>query len=183
MIRGTPMTPEQELAYLAAFIDGEGWITFWKFPNRNKFTRQIGFTNTNEQLFRFIVELAERAGLTFSIRHVKIKNEKHSDRWNAMLLGGKAAYARFESIVPLMHPDKKIRLNAIMDCYENLELNGRQRSAPIYDEKARARRSEISRMAVRKRWGSHVPKQPRMRALTEEQKAHRNLLARQRRIS
>ena len=49
------MTPAQELSYIAAFVDGEGYITCRRQSGDRKIMRRIGFVNTDESLARAVI--------------------------------------------------------------------------------------------------------------------------------
>jgi intein/homing endonuclease len=172
------MTHEQELAYLAAFIDGEGWVTCRQFE-RKKTSRRIGFTNTDTSLFNAVVRMFERAGFAVSIKLIGTKNQKHSNRWNAQLLGGKEMYQRFKELIPLQHPGKQQRLDAILTEYAYLDENERQRMPHNATPEGTLRRLEALREMNRKRWRGHIPKKPRWRPHTPEQ-IEKNRLAQRR---
>lgn len=64
---------EEELAYLAGFIDGEGYIGISK--NSSYGELQISITNTNEDIIRLIAKWFKG-----SVRLVE-KKENHKDCW------------------------------------------------------------------------------------------------------
>jgi LAGLIDADG DNA endonuclease family protein len=116
-----PWTAKQKAAYVAAFIDGEGWVRFGHdaggplVPTR--FARQIGFTNTDRALFEMVLKFAADLGLKFSDSTIISANPKHSTRYNAILIGGAAAFRRFAKVIPLLHGPKRARLAQILASY------------------------------------------------------------------
>lgn len=114
-----PWTVDQKAAYLAAFIDGEGWVRFGRDVCRGThLARQIGFTNTDRALFEFVVEIAADLGLVFATKTIVPHNLKHSTRHNAVLIGGEKAFRKFSDIVPLRHGGKRGRLASMLASYK-----------------------------------------------------------------
>lgn len=174
------MTPEQELSYIAAFIDGEGWI-IRKPSKTGKIQRTIGFTNTDKQLFHDVIGMLNRTGIETFINFRKSKNPKHSDRWDCVIRGRKN-FDKFYKIIPLHHKGKKERLKEIIEDFLTNDSAQRQRAPNIWTKEQRKRRSDITKLAAQKRWAGHKPKKPRQRTLNKEQRERHNLLARLRRI-
>jgi len=172
------MTPEQELAYIAAFIDGEGYVSCRRAGNGGKLQRRIGFVNTDKLLFDAVAEMIRRAGFPVSIRERRMANPKHSARWDCHVVGGRESFERFLSIVPLQHPGKRERLETIVKGYLTLDDAKRKRAHAWRASMSPERQREIAEKARNSRWGSHVPARPRVRLLTREQKDRKNLLKR-----
>jgi hypothetical protein len=116
---------EEKLAYLAAFIDGEGSV-FWK-PNLQRPCRLVGFTNTDKELFDFVCAIFYDLGFRLYIKVKPSSNPKHNTKYDAILRGGKEAYKRFGKIVPLQHRGKRERIEAMIQDYQEVESMGRIR--------------------------------------------------------
>jgi hypothetical protein len=151
------LTFEQKQSYFAAFVDSEGWVTFRRLTGRreNHLQRQIGFTNTNKPLFDRLMEMAKDLGLDFAVDVPRMKNVRHSQRYNARLLGGRAAYEKFHALVPLQHPEKVERLEGILASYLSNDMVKRKRAEAWRQSMSYERQCEIAdrmvkaRMAVR----------------------------------
>lgn len=141
------LTFEQKMAYLAAFIDAEGWVTCRRNPAGSKLYRQIGFTNTNKALFEKIVGFAAEGGLEFGIYSPDMNNSRHAQRHNAWLLGGRSAYEKFHALVPLQHPEKVARLEAIISGYLTTEQAKRKRAIAWRESMSYERQCEIAAYA------------------------------------
>jgi hypothetical protein len=174
------MTPEQELAYIAAFIDGEGWIVCQRYSASNRLDRRIGYTNTDKALFDAVTQMLERAGFRVATKLVETKNPKHSNRWNAYLLGGKKTFELFLQTIPLQHPGKLSRLREIVTHYLTLGEAKRVRAEAWRAAVSPERRREIALKMRMARYGEdYVPKNPkRIRCLTDAQKERKNYLKR-----
>ena len=177
------MTPEQELSYVASFIDGEGYVLYRRTANASKLHRRIGFTNTDKELFDTVAGMLNRAGFLLAVRERRMKNPKHSTRWDCYLLGGRGTFERFLSLVPLQHSGKLQRLREIVNGYMSLDDAKRKRAEAWRSSVSPERQREIAQKARNSRWGDHVPTKPRVRLLTREQKDRKNLLKRMRRLS
>lgn len=171
------MTPDQELAYLAAFIDGEGYVSCRFQCGGKKLMRRVGFVNTEKDLFDAVVAMLNRAGFETAIRARPSQNPKHADRWDCYLVGGKDAYKRFLEIVPLQHPGKRQRLSDMVSAYLTTGEAGRKRAKSRSESLTPERRREISAKALAARWEGHTLVGPkRVRGYTREQQDRKNEL-------
>jgi hypothetical protein len=146
------------MIYLAAFIDTEGWVTCRRQDNgTGKLNRQIGFTNTNKVLLTKIVSFASEAGLCFRVdTPSKMGSAKHSQRYNAILVGGREAFEKFHALVPLMHPDKVERLEAIISGYLSTDAAKRKRAVAWRESMSYERQCEIAHGMIRARYAKQI---------------------------
>lgn len=108
-----PNMTETEKAYVAGFLDGEGWILFsGHFPN-GKFwgaSPSIGFANTNPEPLKFIAKLLERDSSRDFQKSIKIHCEKRPhkrDLWDFRIWGRYPILFFLESIYPYLIVKKK----------------------------------------------------------------------------
>jgi len=147
------LTFETKMAYLAAFIDAEGWVCCHLAPRSNKLRRQIGFTNTNKPLFDRVVSFAAEAGLQFTVGKPRPNNNRHAPRYNATLTGGRTAYERFNALVPIQHPEKRARLDMIIERYLTLDHAKLKRAQAWRESMSHERQVEIAAIARNARHG------------------------------
>ncbi len=128
----------EKAIYIAAFIDGEGWVVFRENNKRAHTERQIGFTNTDKNLFDTMVSFSKDLGLAVSTHSITSKNPKHSTRYNAIYVGGEKTFKLFQELIPLQHSGKNDRLSMILSTYN-------------YNEDGTVCRGKASETAKRKR--------------------------------
>ena len=145
----------EKMAYLASFIDAEGWVMCVRMGPTLKLHRRVGFTNTDKELFDMVVGFATEAGLEFRVHTRKSSNEKHSRRWDAQLVGGRAAYQKLIDMVPLCHGPKRQRLAEIMEEYCSVEEAKRRRAVSRQRNTTPEQRRAISKKALDARWTAH----------------------------
>jgi hypothetical protein len=151
------MTLREKMVYLAAFIDTEGWVTYRRVHNgAGKLSRQIGFTNTNRVLLNKMVSFAKEAGLCFHVNAPPMSSARHSQRYNATLTGGREAFEKFHALVPLMHPDKVERLEAILSGYLSTDAAKRKRATAWRESMSYERQVEIAHGMVAARMAKRV---------------------------
>src|ERR1700730_10517358 len=171
-----PMTQDQELAYLAAFFDGEGYVLCKRQCSDKKIGRRIGFTNTDKSLFNTVISMLQRAGFELSISERTMANPKHTNRWDCHIKGGRKGFERFASLIPLQHEGKKKRLASIVSGYLTLDQANRNRALSRSQSLTPERRHEISKLALASRWKDHdLTSAKRIRIYTQEQKERRKL--------
>ncbi len=120
------LTYEQQLAYVAAFMDAEGYIVC-KLGRTDKLLRRVGFTNTDKHLFEYVCGILENAGLSLYKSCRKGQSMRHSSRYDAHIRGGKEAFRRFAEVFPLQHRGKVDKLRSMLADYAQTEAAGRQR--------------------------------------------------------
>lgn len=173
------MTPDQELSYIAAFIDGEGYVLCKRDAKTAKLQRSIGFVNTEKELFDAVTAMFHRAGFECSVRKREMNNPNHSTRWDCKLVGGKPMFERFLSLIPIQHIGKRGRLLQILAEYLTTEEAKRRRAVSRSQKCSPERRREIGLIASSRRWEGHVRAGPkRVRHLTSEQRERKNFLKR-----
>lgn len=147
------MSSNQELAYIAAFIDGEGWIVNHRVNGTGKLQRKIGFTNTNKILFDALVVMLNRAGFEINVCFRPSKNPKHSDRWDGNINGGKESFAKFYEKIPLHHPGKIKRLEEILESYITPKAAHKKRAEARWSKYTIEGRKTHSKKMLDARWG------------------------------
>jgi hypothetical protein len=114
------MDDNAKLAYLAAFLDGEGHIGC-HMTGRGRVGRAIAFYNTDRQLLDRVVKIAADVGFIFRVHPKKNKMAHWAPGWSAHLIGGKEAVTRFLELVPIQ-ADRKLKvLQEIVDSYAGPE--------------------------------------------------------------
>lgn len=110
------MTFEMKAAYLAAFIDGEEHVGLSRVKKTGYYTREISFNNTDKALFDAVVKICQDLGFPVSVYFYPRQLPDH-DQWKARLSGTKVMFERFEQMIPLQAPRKRIRLRDIIESY------------------------------------------------------------------
>ena len=139
--------------YLAAFIDGEGYVMSKPRGLNQKRECRIGFTNSDRQLLDVVQSAAQFLGLEFR-EHLKARRSiKHAPAWDANLVGGKGAYRKFARLVPLRCERKKANLETLLAHYEECERGGYHRLPSLTD-----RRFTVQQVAhaARRRFRKHA---------------------------
>ncbi len=106
-------TNEQALAYLAAMIDGEGWIGELKGAQN----RAIRIANTNEELITANVECLELLGITYTIIRDKKPAKPH---WSKRIMIDITRLSNLKFIlenVPFQSTRKRDRLIRLVASY------------------------------------------------------------------
>jgi hypothetical protein len=123
------MNNDEARFYLAAFIDGEGHIGAHRLKS-GFYTRTVAFANTDRQLLDVVLAVAEQLGFRFVFHKVCASENGPrgrrgrvgwSDRWDAKLAGGRAAFERFREIVPIQSSRKRETLDRLIASYAKLE--------------------------------------------------------------
>ncbi len=114
------MTEDEMRGYAAAFIDGEGHISF-HVTGRGRSSKAIAFTNTDKQLFDSVVEVFEALDLPIRTYHRKRQKDNWSDTWIGYLAGGREKIELFQKIIPLKCERKAKTLADMVNSYKNEE--------------------------------------------------------------
>lgn len=103
-----PHMTETEKAYIAGFLDGEGWITFHPHWHKGRLwgcSPQIGFANTNRKPLDFIAKvLSEDSSRDFE-KIIKMRKEKSPHKreiWEIRLEGKFAIFFFLKTIQPYL---------------------------------------------------------------------------------
>ena len=123
------LNAEQQLSYIAAFMDGEGCVHFR--PELQKPLRQIAFTNTDKELFNLVCDLFRQNGFHLHTRERAQSNPRHATSGahdaTTSLVVVMLSGLPFAKMVPLQHRGKRERLEAIIADYDEVEAMGRVR--------------------------------------------------------
>lgn len=114
------MTDEQAAAYIAGFIDGEGHIGCHKTA-RGHWQRSIGLCNTDKFLIERVAYLLTQLGFVSRITHDRQQRENWSDRWTLYIAGGRPAFERFRTIIPIQAPAKVEAINRFFELYDEAD--------------------------------------------------------------
>lgn len=96
---------EQAAAYLAAMIDGEGWIGEPKGPSN----RAIRIANTDPELISAIREACDALGISYTVQKIRQRRENWSSGW-VVDITGRENFLRVLAEVPLRSSRKLDRL-------------------------------------------------------------------------
>jgi hypothetical protein len=136
-------TNTQAAAYLAAMIDGEGWIG----SPKNKQNRAIRISNTDPDLISAIREVCDRLGITYTVQHINARKEGWSAGWWVDITG-RANMIRVRDEVPLRSSKKRARLDAIITSYvDRPPLDGGDLRR-LYEEDGLTQREIATRLGV-----------------------------------
>jgi uncharacterized C2H2 Zn-finger protein len=119
-------TTEEKLAYIAAFIDGEGHIGN-HLCNSGHNSRSIGFCNTDKSLIDAMILFLNDCGFPTRVTFDTPKNGKWSARWTVYIAGGRKSFERFRDIVPIQSERKKKELDSFFEKYEEVSIRKSQR--------------------------------------------------------
>jgi len=130
------MLTETEKAWLAGFWDGEGSITIFTHVEKNgvkKICPTLNVTNTHEGVIAHVVELLDKLGTSFSVQHLKRKEDKHKDVYHVSTRNMAYIKVVIEAILPYLVCKKAqgvLVLRYVTKKLEQREKHGR----PRYDE-------------------------------------------------
>lgn len=121
------------LAYIAAFIDGEGHIG--THPLRSGYTSKcITFCNTDKSLIDAMVNFLHATGFPTRVHYDAPPKNGWSPKWVVDVAGGEKSFRRFDRLVPLQSEKKKQALRNIILAYDTRDearaLNKQKRSTP-----------------------------------------------------
>lgn len=116
---------DQKLAYLAAFIDGEGHVGLHR-TKKGHWTRHISFCNTDEALFDAVVQMARDLGFKVSVQTKKpVASKPH---WAmskiAYLARDRDSIERLAAVLPLQSPKKRETLQAMLQSWTDIKQAG-----------------------------------------------------------
>lgn len=111
------LTYEQKLAYIAAFIDGEGHVGFHTATKGN-LIRSISFCNTDKSLVDIMTQYLHDCGFETYFGFTKATKPKYHDRWTVYVAGGTEAIRRFASLIPLQSIRKQETMRMIVESYD-----------------------------------------------------------------
>ncbi len=100
------LNDELSKAWLRAFFDCEGWVTCKSHQNRH-----IGLDSVNEKGLDQVIDSLEKLG----IGTIKKKNKKRNIY--RIYIFGKDNLASFKKQIDFLHPDKKRKLEVVLDDY------------------------------------------------------------------
>lgn len=93
-------TIEEKLAYIAAFIDGEGHIGNHKCSN-GYYSRSIGFCNTDKSLVDIMCKFLIDCGFSIRMTYDEQKNSKWANKWTVYIANGRESFEKFKIMVPI----------------------------------------------------------------------------------
>jgi hypothetical protein len=112
------MTEEQAAWYLAAMIDGEGWIgdvdTKIGPTPRN---RAVRINNCDEALIRAVERCCDVLGMHYTKRRQDGRREGWNDQY-AIEITGAESMRRLLAVVPIQSPKKLDRLRRMIETYK-----------------------------------------------------------------
>jgi len=130
------MLTETEKAWLAGFWDGEGSITIFTHMEKNgkeKICPTLLVVNTHEGVIAHVVELLDKLGTSFSVQHIKRKEEKNKDVYQVSTRNMAYIKIVLEAILPYLICKKaqgSLVLRYVAKKLQQRETNGR----PRYDD-------------------------------------------------
>jgi hypothetical protein len=130
------MLTETEKAWLAGFWDGEGSITIFTHMEKNgkeKICPTLLVVNTHEGVIAHVVELLDRLETSFSVQHIKRKEEKNKDVYQVSTRNMAYIKIVLEAILPYLICKKaqgSLVLRYVTKKLQQRETNGR----PRYDD-------------------------------------------------
>ena len=108
------MNKDQAAHYLAAMIDGEGYVPELATSHRY---RSIRIANTDPDLIAAMHECCDLLGLRYLTIPLKSKNPRWADGW-AVDINGYESLCTVRDFVPIRCKRKLERLNGLIDSYK-----------------------------------------------------------------
>lgn len=112
-------TREEKLAYIAAFIDGEGHIGNHLCAQGNR-VRSIAFCNTDKGLIDFMIKILNECDFPTRTTYNKPLREDWSPRWTVYIAGGEKSFRLFSETVPIQSFKKRRALLEGLSEYERV---------------------------------------------------------------
>lgn len=100
---------QSDLGYIAAFLDGEGSILFYK--DRKKLNPALYFANTHKGVLEYLQEKLTTGSLAITRR--TYKNPKYKDLYQLHIHGAKQVYDILKAIEPYLVIKRKLALQGI----------------------------------------------------------------------
>jgi hypothetical protein len=123
---------EQGAAYLAAMIDGEGWIGEPK-PD-TFFNRAVRIANTDPDLIQAISEACDWLGITYTVQVSRPQTERRAKLW-VVDITGRENMVTIRQQVPIQAARKRERLDRQIASYRRPEpLNPHELRRLYHDE-------------------------------------------------
>ena len=113
------MTFDEARFYLAAMIDGEGYVPACATSHRY---RSIRIANTDPDLIAAMQECCDVLGLHYLTIPIKAQKSEWSDSW-AVDISSRDSLISVRDYVPIRCKSKVERLNALIDSYQRIPLS------------------------------------------------------------
>ncbi len=120
---------DEAAAYLAAMIDGEGWIG----EPRTVFNRAVRISNTDPDIIDAIRECCAVLGITYTVYAVDARKPSWSDQ-QMVVIAGRDNMRRIHAVVPIRAARKRARLERTLASYRRPEPLQPERLQALYDE-------------------------------------------------
>ena len=147
MMAKSELTRDQKIAYLAAFIDGEGHVGLHP-TKQGHWTRHISFCNTDIQLFEFVVSICRELGFKVSIQEDKKlqENPKRARRKICYIARSRDSIELFAKLIPIQAERKKQALAKILQSWATEEdfkkrRNGKETKCEVCEKPVYASKS------------------------------------------
>jgi hypothetical protein len=146
--QGTPS--QEELAWLAGFMDGEGYIGLNMWSRKRKFSMcpRVTITNTDKPTIEYIYDLMHRMGVGAYIYPRNRTNPKHATAWDIIITRFSVVPRLLIPILPYLKTKRK-QAETILDfiIYRQERIKGASRVSDVhYGPEEMAYRDELSRL-------------------------------------
>src|SRR5262249_20840144 len=112
-------SPQVAAAYLAAMIDGEGWITVrqWSTPKQARgCMRVIGIANTERELIDACIDACEQLGIRPRLYEIKRQRPSWSRKWEIQIIR-RDSLRIVRDVVPIQSKRKSAKLDEALASY------------------------------------------------------------------
>ena len=137
-------TNEQAQSYLAAMIDGEGWIGEYK----NRFNRAIRIANTEEEIITANIQCLEQLGITYTVIRDKKPAKPHWAKRITIEITRLVNLSYILEHVPFQSTRKRERLKRLIASYKVIEPLDVNEVRRLYTEKGMTDKQVAAAMGV-----------------------------------
>lgn len=129
--------------YLAAMIDGEGWIG----EPKSLMNRAIRIANTDPIIIEAIKAVCDELGITYTVQQIRARSEKRSPGW-VVDITGRENMVRIRDTVPFRCRRKRERLDKTIASYRSPLPINRDELARLYTVEGLTQEEVAARLGV-----------------------------------